>query len=81
MEQLVDLDWITLYDYLNISSKATTVKRANNFYESFYPLKYKHNEMRQAILRRTDRDGFLGEIARYLYKIMYTAQLFLDSEL
>lgn len=77
----MDLDWITLYDYLNISSKASTVRRANNFYESFYPLKYKHGEVRQATLRCTDRDGFLGEIARYLYKIIYTAQLFLDSEL
>lgn len=81
MEQLIDLDWITLYDYLNISSKASTIRRANNFYESFYPLKYKRNEIRQATLRRTERDGFLGEIARYLYKVLYTTQLFLDSEL
>jgi hypothetical protein len=81
MEHLTDLDWITLYDYLNISSKASTVRRTNSFYESFYPLKYKRNEVRQATLRHTDRDGFLGEITRYLYKVLYTAQLFLDSEL
>lgn len=81
MDQLVDLDWITLYDYLNISSRASTVKRTNSFYESFYPLKYKSNEPKQATLQRTDRDGFLGEILRYIFKLLYTTKLFLDSEL
>jgi hypothetical protein len=39
--EIIDLDWITLYDYLNLASKTHIMGKTNNFYESFYPLKYK----------------------------------------
>lgn len=31
-EVLANLDWITLYDYLNLSSKSVIIKKINNFY-------------------------------------------------
>lgn len=41
---LSNMDWITLYDYINIKSKAPINVKVNNFFESFYPLKYKSSE-------------------------------------
>ena len=37
----MDLDWITLYDYMTIHSQTKLTEKINKFYESFYPLKLK----------------------------------------
>ena len=37
----MDLDWITLYDYMTIQSRTELKEKINKFYESFYPLKLK----------------------------------------
>ncbi len=37
----MDLDWITLYDYMTIHSQTEIKEKINKFYESFYPLKLK----------------------------------------
>ena len=37
----MDLDWITLYDYMSIFSRSEITSKINKFYESFYPMKLK----------------------------------------
>lgn len=37
----MELDWITLYDYMTVFSRSEIKSRINKFYESFYPLKFK----------------------------------------
>lgn len=37
----MELDWITLYDYMSVLSRAPITQKINKFYESFYPLKFK----------------------------------------
>ena len=37
----MELDWITLYDYMSTFSRAPITMKINKFYESFYPLKFK----------------------------------------
>lgn len=37
----MELDWITLYDYMTVFSRSEIKSKINKFYESFYPLKFK----------------------------------------
>jgi hypothetical protein len=37
----MELDWITLYDYMSVFSRSDIKLKINKFYESFYPLKFK----------------------------------------
>ena len=78
---LLDLDWICLYDYINISSKVDIYKRINNFFESFYPLKYKSSGRDKVKFKPFQREGLLGYVALAISKILYSYELFLASEL
>jgi hypothetical protein len=76
---LANLEWITLYDFINIMSKVSIDIRINNFFESFYPLKYKFSVKKDVTFKPYYKDGLLGGIALAISKILYSFELFLAS--
>lgn len=78
---MANMDWITLYDYINIKSKVSINIKVNNFFESFYPLKYKSSERKDVQFKTYPKEGFLGGVGIAISKILYSFELFLASEL
>lgn len=73
----MDLDWITLYDYMTIHSQTELREKINKFYESFYPLKLKKPTRKKLELTQIDRGGLLGIIATYINRVLCVLTLYL----
>jgi hypothetical protein len=67
----MELDWITLYDYVSIFSRVPITIKINKFYESFYPLKFKKTGKKTFSLDIPERVGFLGIVATYIQKVLF----------
>ncbi len=75
---IMNLDWVTLYDYMSLLSRSRFSVKINNFYESFYPLKYKKTGSKAFELKPIEREGFLGIVATYISKVLFLLELFLE---
>ena len=49
----MQLDWITLYDYMTVFSRSEIKSKINKFYESFYPLKFKKTGKKTSYIQQT----------------------------
>ena len=76
----MELDWITLYDYMSIFSRVPIIIKINKFYESFYPLKFKKSGNKTFNLELPDRVGFLGIISGYIQRVLFALEVYLEAE-
>lgn len=76
----MDLDWITLYDYMTIHSQTKLTEKINKFYESFYPLKLKKKKRQRVSITEIERGGLLGIIGTYITRVLSVLTLYLEAE-
>ena len=72
----MDLDWITLYDYISISSRSEITSKINKFYESFYPLKLKKTGKKTFAIKQISRGGLIGIVASYISKVLFALEIY-----
>ena len=73
----MELDWITLYDYMTVFSRSDIKSKINKFYESFYPLKFKKTGKKTLELNYIDRGGLLGIVAAYIQQTLFALEAYL----
>ena len=67
----MELDWITLYDYMTVFSRSEIKSKINKFYESFYPLKFKKTGKKTCHMTYIERVGLLGIVATYIQQTLF----------
>jgi hypothetical protein len=75
----MELDWITLYDYMTVFSRSEIKEKINKFYESFYPLKFKKTGKKTLELKYIDRGGLLGIVATYIQQTLFALETYLEA--
>lgn len=77
----MDLDWITLYDYMSIFSRSEITSKINKFYESFYPLKLKKTGRKsyEIKIKKIERGGLFGIIASYISKVLFALEIYYET--
>lgn len=77
----MELDWITLYDYMSVSSRIEIKEKINKFYESFYPLKFKRSGKKTCELKKNiGRSGLLGIVATFIQQTLFALEAYLEAE-
>jgi hypothetical protein len=76
----MELDWITLYDYMTVFSRSEIKSKINKFYESFYPLKFKKSGKKTCNLKYIERVGLLGIVATYIQQTLFALEAYLEAQ-
>lgn len=76
----MQLDWITLYDYMTVFSRSEIKSKINKFYESFYPLKFKKTGKKTCELKEIERVGLLGIVASYIQQTLFALEAYLEAQ-